>query len=479
MIQKIIMGRRIKIKKPVPLPELKKTFTIMNPEYIQACFQAGLKRDKWPEKYAIARYKTNQGWRSKRIPKFISFWKKDGDYFTFPRGSFFAIKKLYRANKIKYKLIDKRETRKEIPLKFQGQLDPERGQQAIKKFTMSHGIFKAPTGSGKTVMFLWLAAKIKQPTIILVDTERLLSQWVDEIGKFLGISKEDVGIIGGGKIKIKPVTVALIQSLHRKPELLSNFGLMGIDECPSVATETYGKCVDNFIGRYVIGLSATPKRNDGKTDVMKWYLGDIKISIKYEDAKRTPGFVSFVGTDFLSNISFKSKNAKAINEITEDKKRNKLIISIMKGQKNFPGAHIVLSHRVDHMKTLISLLPAGMAEKAVILSGETKKADRPEIIEGIKSGKYKYVFATHKMLGTGFDEPALSILYLVTPFKNEDGLKQYIGRVSRLHPDKKYFKIFDFFDRYHQELRGHASIRSKVYRKLKIKKNIIKGEVCK
>lgn len=471
MIQKIILDNRIRIENPVLLEELKRAFTIINPIFKQACIRKQLKPHNWPKEHIVVPYREGNAWRFKRILRYETYVKKEGNYFTFPRGSLFVIKRLYRKHRVKYKVIDKRTLKQKIPVWFKGKLDPERDQNRIKQFTYSHGIFKAPTGSGKTVMFLWLVAKIKQPAIILVDTERLMDQWIKEINTFLGIDVDEIGIIGGGKEIYKPITVALIQSLHSRLHVLGFYGLMGVDECPSVATETYGKCVDNFKGKYVIGLSATPNRKDGKTAVMKWYLGDIKVKIRYADAKRTPGKVFFIPTDYKSKIPFAKSNAKAIGEMVLDQKRNDLILEVMEINKAFPGAHITLSHRVGHMQELIEKLPKSMKAKAVILHGGTPKSERPAIIEGIKTGEYKYLFATHKMLGRGFDEGSLSTMYLVTPFKDPDALKQYIGRVSRLHPGKEYFQIFDFFDRYYNDVRYHASARSKLYQKLKIEKN--------
>jgi len=48
-----------------------------------------------------------------------------------------------------------------------------------------------------------------------VHTKELLDQWVDRIGPFMGIPAREVGIIGGGKLKVgDKITVGLVQSLY-------------------------------------------------------------------------------------------------------------------------------------------------------------------------------------------------------------------------------------------------------------------------
>ncbi len=75
------------------------------------------------------------------------------------------------------------------------------------------GTLSAPTGSGKTVMGLYLIAHRRQPTLIIVHTKDLALQWVERIQQFLKISNQDIGLIGGGKKQIgRLVTVALVQS---------------------------------------------------------------------------------------------------------------------------------------------------------------------------------------------------------------------------------------------------------------------------
>ena len=65
-------------------------------------------------------------------------------------------------------------------------------------------------------MALALIAQRRQPALVVVHTKELLDQWIDRIGTFLGIPADEVGRIGGGKMKVgDKITVALVQSLYK------------------------------------------------------------------------------------------------------------------------------------------------------------------------------------------------------------------------------------------------------------------------
>jgi len=126
------------------------------------------------------------------------------------------------------------------------------------------GTLSAPTGSGKTVMALYMIAVRKQPALIVVHNKDLALQWVDRIGEFLKISEKDVGFIGGGKNNIgEKITVSLVQSLYKCAEdTARHISFLIVDECHRCPSRTFTEAVSEFDSRYMLGLSATPYRRD-------------------------------------------------------------------------------------------------------------------------------------------------------------------------------------------------------------------------
>ena len=108
--------------------------------------------------------------------------------------------------------------------------------------TMAIGVLEAPTAAGKTVCICNLITRLKQPSLILVHTQELKNQFTDKLKQFTNLT--EIGSIGDGEYIIKPVTVALLQSMHRLSddqykELNSIFGFVYLDESHIAPAETF------------------------------------------------------------------------------------------------------------------------------------------------------------------------------------------------------------------------------------------------
>ena len=467
---KIILDKVISFPIGVLDAEIENTFFITNPEYLSICNRRKINVRDRPKGYILAKYKEAGKWKSRKVAEKLIYWKRIEGYYQIPRSAFFTLKTLLKKHKIKYSLVNKRKTFKPLGLTFKGELKKELGQNAVLNYKYKSGILEAPTGSGKTCMALYIAAKIDQPFMVIVDTQELQNQWKERINQFLGIPKKQIGHIGGGVIDVKKITVALIQTLKKNTDVLKEFGFIIVDECHIVATESYEIAVNNYPGKYILGLSATPKRSDGKTDLMLWLLGKIKVKVQFKDAKRTETFVKFIPTNFTTKLSFKYQYSSIMVELTKNEDRNKLITETIINNSDIPGVHLIISQSSKHLKYLYNLLPEKYQYAARILIGEVKGKNRKDIVADIKKGNIKYIYATSQLLGKGFDEPLLSVLHLGTPIKDPDRLTQFVGRITRLLPGKEKSYIFDYYDAKEYVLSSSTKIRSNTYKGLDIKR---------
>ena len=74
----------------------------------------------------------------------------------------------------------------------------------------------------------------------------------------------------------------MVQSLSMKEydETFDSFGLAIFDECHHLGAEVFHRSMSKVASKYMLGLSATPKRKDGLTKVFEWYIGPIVFSRK-------------------------------------------------------------------------------------------------------------------------------------------------------------------------------------------------------
>ena len=159
------------------------------------------------------------------------------------------------------------------------------GQEA---YIIPAGLIQMPTGAGKSILGLYIAAMFRQKTLVLVHKNDLLSGWEQDIEQCFG-GEVKTGLIQGKTKRISDhITLAMVQTLSRWGEsdlesLSDEFGLVIIDEAHHIGASSYD-LVSKFNAYYKLGLTATPERSDGLTPIMGFYLGD--FAFKYQHKKK-------------------------------------------------------------------------------------------------------------------------------------------------------------------------------------------------
>ena len=73
------------------------------------------------------------------------------------------------------------------------------------------GVLLAPPGAGKTVMGCAIIASRKVATLILVHRKPLLEQWRSRLQQFLGLEKNEIGVLGEGNSTNRGVAVGMFR----------------------------------------------------------------------------------------------------------------------------------------------------------------------------------------------------------------------------------------------------------------------------
>ena len=419
---------------------------------------------KWLENERMGRW-------YRGTPKVLRFYDKTrGGGLWIPRGYMRQLLLLCRRRGEKYEIDDRRQALPPVDSKFTGQLKPFQ-QEAVKTMiSRDFGVLNAPTGSGKTVMALYIIARREQPAMIVVHTKDLAYQWIERVGEFLGIPADRVGFIGSGKKIIgKKITVALVQSLYKCAEEVSkNVGFLLVDECHRCPSRTFTEAVTDFDSKYMLGLSATPWRRDNLSKLIFWHLGDVhhKIdqSLLVKSGDVLAAEIIIRETDFKPYYDPVNEYSKMISELTSDDKRNRLIASdVAREVKDNNGICLVLSDRKKHCGVLQALLRYRHKISSELLTGDLSVSERRGVLDRLNKGDVKVLLATGQLIGEGFDRKDLSPLFLTTPIKFSGRVLQYIGRVLRPAPGKKKARVYDYVDIKVDVLKAAAKARQKVY----------------
>jgi len=386
----------------------------------------------------------------------LKFYDSYGGTITFLRGYARQVAATLMAAGVAFDVDDKRRELEPLPLMFKGTLREYQAAAVDAALVRDHGTIEAPTGSGKTIIALAMIARRRQPSLVLVHTNELLHQWCDRIKMFLGI---DPGKVGAGKLDIKPVTVAMVQTARKHiNDLPRHFGNLVVDECHRTPSTTFQDVVSGFDSKYMLGLSATAYRRDGLTRLIYLTLGDRVHRVEPELLRKNgavlvPEIVTRE-TDFC--YPYADDYQAMLSALVEGPERNRMIACDIRRNVN-GGTALVVSDRVDHLHTLSGLVNLPHTE---ILTGSTPARERARIVEAVNAGALTVLFTTVQLLGEGFDCEGLTDLYLATPIKYKGRVIQTAGRILRPAPGK-VARIFDYVDVEQPVLAAQARTRAK------------------
>lgn len=401
---------------------------------------------------------------SSDIPAVLELFEYGNDKVWIPRGYIFYLIRWMKENNHKFKVKDHTLLLKPLDLKFRGELRPYQMEAAKDMLSYPVGVLDANTGSGKTVMLIYIIVQRQQPTLIIVHSKELLYQWEDRILQFTG---ESSGLIGDGKFNVKPITIGIINTVKNNIDKLSDkFGMVIVDECHKIAANSYMDSLQEFPAKYYQGATATSFRRDGLGHTIFASIGPKKHTINKQMLFDTKAVlipeVFRIGTNF--HYMFLNDYSTMIKKLTEDEKRNELICSTIHSDFALKGeSTLIVSDRKKHLETMQKTLKNRHGDESLVLTGSTRKKERKEIVEKIKNGQCKILFASLSLISEGFDLPDLTVLFLTTPIKYKGKLIQCCGRILRPKKGKRP-RVYDFRDNMTDVLKYSGYSRDRVYK---------------
>ena len=78
--------------------------------------------------------------------------------------------------------------------------------------------------------------------------------------------------------------------------------------------------------------------------------------------------------------------------------------------------------------------------------GRKQRRSVSELLAGIPDGEQRLILATGSYIGEGFDDARLDTLFLAMPISWRGTLQQYVGRLHRLHDNKRVVEVYDYVD---------------------------------
>ena len=360
---------------------------------------------------------------------------------------------------------------KKINIKFKGELrdfqKPIVDTYLKSAKTKGGGLLEIHTGAGKTVMGLKIIAELGVKTIIIVHKEFLLRQWIERMEQFLPEAR--VGKIQGSIIDTedKDVVICMLQSISMKEypvSLFSEFGLTVVDECHHISAEVFSRSLFKIVTKYTLGLSATMKRKDGLTSVIKMFLGDVvyKKVREGEDNVLVKAITYDIDDEEFNEIEYNFKGqvhySKMIKKLCEFNRRTEFILKVLKneietGEKD---SQIMI---LGHNKVLLHYLHDAIKSRNISTVGYYVGGMKEKDLK-LSEGK-KVIIGTYAMAEEGLDIKTLTTLIMATP---KVDVTQAVGRILRRK--HKQATVIDIIDT-HSIFQRHWGKRRAFYRKQK------------
>lgn len=425
--------------------------------------------------------------------RFIYLGSDEGKYIVLPRGLREEILKKFDNAGISYKIEDKRTKGQELNISFRGELRESQIPAVETMLENETGILHAATAFGKTVVCCDMIARRGISTLILVDRADLMNQWIKRLEEFLDIDEELpeyqtktgrtrkrkslIGNLQGAHDTLTGIVdVAMIRSLKKKDGFhpkLKEYAQVYFDECHHAASDSAIEVLQEINAKYVYGVTATPKRGDGKEKINEFLLGPIRYRFTAKDRAEEqninhlvyPRFTRTVKPHHLSKTPYGND---AYELIRNNDVRDEQIIRDVADCVQAGRTPVVLTKYVDHAKELAERLKI-YADRLILLTGANgTKARRAQVEElnKVDNSDSLILVGTGSLLGEGFDFPRLDTLFMATPVSGENVVEQYVGRLNRDYDGKENVIVYDYVDSHIPKFDKMYSARMKAYKKI-------------
>lgn len=412
-------------------------------------------------------------------------------YIKIPRGLLENIVNECKKSKIDYDIEDQREKGRPIRVSFTGELRMQQDLAAQSLLTFDNGILSAATAFGKTVVCSYLIAKRKVNTLILLESTDLITQWEDELKRFLTVDEEPpeyqtktgrtkkrisvIGTLKGGKDTMTGIIdIAMIGSLYKKGafhEKMNTYGMVIMDECHHAASATAQEILKKVNAKYVYGVSATPMRSDNLERINYMLLGPIRHRYTAVERAVAQGIGHYViprYTRVINTLEDRKDINAAYALISKSTVRNHQILDDIRDCVQQGRTPVILTRYKEHAKLIYDSVK-NAADYVFILYGDNSAKENESIRQQLKEvplDKSLILVATGQKIGEGFDYPRLDTLMLAAPISFGGRLEQYVGRLNRDYEGKKEVIVYDYVDSHIRQFSNMYLKRLQTYKKI-------------
>lgn len=247
-----------------------------------------------------------------------------------------------------------------------------------------------------------------------------------------------------GVIRELPVQVCSVQTLVRRLDRYTPPDLLIIDECHLAVAETYQAIVRWAPEAWLLGLTATPQRLDGRglNELFDWIVP-------------TCGTAELIAEGLLAPVRYYAPQTVDLSAIplrAGDYAQEALAAAMDK--PTITGSAVAEWMKVAHSRpTIVFCVSIAHAEhtaeafrqagvRAVAVSGDSDPVERDQALADLRAGRVDVV-CNCALFVAGLDVPSVACIVLLAPTNSLTKFLQSVGRGLRTHPGKADCIILD------------------------------------
>ena len=319
-------------------------------------------------------------------------------------------------------------------------------------------LVQAATGVGKTYLAAF-DSKSYERVLFVAHREEILKQAAVSFRNVR--NSEDYGFFTGEeKSTDKSVIFASVATLGRSEYLSEKyfapdyFQYLVIDEFHHAVNEQYQRIVKYFKPQFLLGLTATPERMDGR-NIYELCDYNVPYEISLKDAINKGMLVPFRyygiydDTDYSGLHLIRGRyDEKELNETyIGNVHRHDLIYKYYckYGSKKALGFCCSRAHAEEMAREFCE---RGIPSVAVYSNANgTYSEEREKAIEKLKSGEIRVIFSVD-MFNEGVDITSVDMVMFLRPTESPIVFLQQLGRGLRRSKGKEYLNVLDFIGNY-------------------------------
>lgn len=320
------------------------------------------------------------------------------------------------------------------------------------------GLVYAATGVGKTYLAAFDSASFER-VLFVAHREEILQQ---AAGSFRNVRhSEDYGFFTGkDKTVGKSVIFASVSTLGRTVYLNEKYFSRGyfdyivIDEFHHAVTEQYKKIMAYFKPKFMLGLTATPERMDGRS-IYELCDYNVPYQISLQDAINKGMLVPFHYYGIYDETVDYSDVRKVRGKYDEEELTKKLL-----EKKRFALVHkYYMKYRSEkalgfcctrkHAETMAKeFCLHGIPAAAVYSNSDGEYSEeRKEALHKLEQGEIKVIFSVD-MFNEGLDICDIDMVMFLRPTESPVVFLQQLGRGLRKSRGKEFLNVLDFIGNY-------------------------------